>query len=551
MIKPRLVLLGIVVAYALLGLVVLSPAAVYSGDIGVKFVQARSLAANGFASLNLAYPGEFLDPSREFFPLRPPFILAAGAETQSIFSPASALINAAAVSVAGITGMTIVSLLAAAVVLYCTMKLAEPRLRPAILLALGVGSPLWFYAISGWEHAPAMALSTAAFAVAVVSRRRRAMVAAGLLLGAGAALRDEVLLLLPGLLLMMWLRQRSRTAVAAGLLGTAAAVMATAAVDVVWFSRPVAAHLRSAVHLLPRAGQLTDAPDAEVPTAAPFTLRQRYETVVQYWMLGYGKDRWIAAYAAGFLAALVWRWRFNSSAGILIWLFAVLGLAARDFWELLTAPKWLAGLQRVSPYLVFALLPGAASVARSHWMPAAAVFTTLVYLVVAFAGVDTAGGKSLGPRLLLPLFPLMTVAAIQRIDEYLDGRALERAVGRLGALLVIMAVGMHVCGTIRAYHGRNADDSRTLRALARTPERVVVSDDPFTAQLLFAMYYRKTIFLADTPQLGARLGPVLAAHRIPAVVLITRELGTDVTLPPYERHWTEHQGRMRIEHWRR
>ena len=28
--------------------------------------------------------------------------------------------------------------------------------------------------------------------------------------------------------------------------------------------------------------------------------------------------------------------------------------------------------------------------------------TTLIYLVMAFAGVDTTGGKSLGPRLLLP-----------------------------------------------------------------------------------------------------------------------------------------------------
>lgn len=65
--RTRVILVVLVLSYAVLGLVILSPATVYSGDIGVKFVQARSLAANRFASLDLAYPGEFLDPAREFF----------------------------------------------------------------------------------------------------------------------------------------------------------------------------------------------------------------------------------------------------------------------------------------------------------------------------------------------------------------------------------------------------------------------------------------------------------------------------------------------------
>ena len=34
----------------------------------------------------------------------------------------------------------------------------------AIVVAVGLGGPLWFYAVSGWEHAPAVAFGTAAFA---------------------------------------------------------------------------------------------------------------------------------------------------------------------------------------------------------------------------------------------------------------------------------------------------------------------------------------------------------------------------------------------------
>ena len=80
--------------YAVLGLAVLEPDTVYSGDIGVKFVQARALAASRFTSLDIPYPGQFLDPGREMFPIRPPFVMTTGGSTQAIFSPTSAAVIA-------------------------------------------------------------------------------------------------------------------------------------------------------------------------------------------------------------------------------------------------------------------------------------------------------------------------------------------------------------------------------------------------------------------------------------------------------------------------
>ena len=88
--------------YIVLGLVILTPDAVYSGDIGVKFVQARALAAHRFVSLDIPYPGAFLDPNRRFFALRAPFVMRAGAETQAIFPPASAVVQAIAVAFGGV-----------------------------------------------------------------------------------------------------------------------------------------------------------------------------------------------------------------------------------------------------------------------------------------------------------------------------------------------------------------------------------------------------------------------------------------------------------------
>ena len=56
-------------------------------------------------------------------------------------------------------------------------------------------------------------------------------------------------------------------------------------------------------------------------------------------------------------------------------------------------------------------------------------------LPVAYAGVDTSGGKSLGPRLLLPLLPLLSVSAVTIVASYLRSAfAIDRLVSRVGAL---------------------------------------------------------------------------------------------------------------------
>src|SRR5204863_6162642 len=131
-----------------------------------------------------------------------------------------------------------------------------------------------------------------------------------------------------------------------------------------------------------------------VPALQPFTMRERYEAVVQYWLLGYGNDSLIAAFAAGLAIALAIRIWLRSAWGLLVWLVAVLALAWIDLHELVTAPKWLAGLHRVSPYLVFALFPMPALVKRliddggsdpraaAPWLRPAVLGTALGYPVL-------------------------------------------------------------------------------------------------------------------------------------------------------------------------
>jgi len=556
----RLLAGAIVAFYAVLGLGVLAPESVYSGDIGVKYVQARALGDQRFRTLDIPYPGELLDPAREFTPLRPPFVMVTGEATQAIFPPVSAVIQAGAVLLGGFRGLIALSIVAAAGVLLASWTLAPARYGVPVLVAIGLGGPLWFYAVSGWEHAPAVALGTAAFAWALRSPAgsRSAPIVAGALVGAGATLRDEVILLAPGLLLGIWLRERGWRRIGAATAGLLVPLLLAAAIEVWWFERPAAAHLRHAVHLLQTALHVTSEPNPDVPALRPMTARERYDTVVTYWLFGRGTDPQVASFVTALLIALFIRWKWRSSLGILMWLLAFGATAVGDLWEVLTAPKWLAGLIRVSPYAVFAVLPFAASRGagerhgEENWLAAVAGFTALTYLAIAYAGVDTSGGKSLGPRLLLPLLPLLTVSSIVIIGSYLRSTArADRAVGVAGVALVAVAVLIHVGGTIPAYRHRNADDASAVLAAAASPERIVVADDMYTAQLLFPLYDRKIILLADTVESGERLGARLVQHRLGGALLISRNPEPSVGLPPLRVERTDMLGRMVVQVWRR
>ena len=69
------------------------------------------------------------------------------------------------------------------------------------------------------------------------------------------------------------------------------------------------------------------------------------------------------------------------------------------------------------------------------------------------------------------------------------------------SLLAGMAVAIHLFGAIPAYDHRNQDDSRMIRSVVDSRERLIVVDDPFTAQMLLPLYYRRIVLLADSDEL--------------------------------------------------
>jgi hypothetical protein len=543
----------VVLTYGWLAFAVLSPDAVYAGDIGVKYVQARSLADSRFRSMDIPYRGVSVDPDRRFVPIRPPFVMPVGTELQAIFSPATAVLDGVFVALFDYRGMILAAFLSAVLILWLAWQLAGGPEAAAIPIVLGFGSPLWFYGMIGWEHAPAVAFGLLAFFVAARSTTVWDGVLAGVLLGCGAAIRDEVILLAPGLAFALWLKHRDLKAAAGAAAGVIAVVVAGGAVEVLWFHRPIAAHLLHAVHLLRGVFQAAGSPNPDVPALAPLAFHERYDAVIGHWLSGYGATAPITACSAIVIAGLASRWIWNVRVPMLLALLALIGLAVSDVWRLIAAPNWVAGMHRLSPYLVFAVLPAVPPDRKMGWMRATALFCLISYVFLALVGADTTGGKSLGPRLLLPLLPLLAVAAWQSILQHLRSpESGDRWAGRMGLLLVALAVAVHLGGTIPAYARRSAEDGAALKSVRASAPKIVIADDPFTAQLLLPLHYRKVILLADSQPLANELAATLLGQRFSHVLVVSRRPpDRRFGLPGYRRTASTDVGRMTVEEWHR
>jgi len=108
---------------------------------------------------------------------------------------------------------------------------------------------------------------------------------------------------------------------------------------------------------------------------------------------------------------------------------------------------------------------------------------------------------------------------------------------------------MHLAGTIPAYAARNDGDSEAIEAIAKSSSRVVVADDPFTAQLLFPLYYRKIVFLADSQEHAQGLAAALGVGKVGSFVLESRLEHPGVTFAPYRLERSEQRGRMAVQYW--
>jgi hypothetical protein len=542
------------VAYAVLAFGVLRPDATYSVDATIKVIQARTLLMNRFAESGIPNRGSYIDPEGRFFPLSAPYVFHTSAGWQSIFPTASALLQAP-FSPWGLAGATLPALFGACLLLWVTWRFGQGGDgESAVPLLLGLATVLWFYATSPNEHALSAALTTGALLAACAGGR--SIYLAGVLLGLAGTLRDESLLVAPGLVFARYLSgTRSvrllarQTAVMAGM--ALLPLAAVAGLDTWVYHRPVSAHLLHAVAPLQR--WLPADSVRSLPALPIIPWDERPDVLIHQWLVGLGTPLDKMLVVAALLAAVgIRRWT-GSALGLVAVLGWLAAWRAADVAVLTTVPKFVGGLYRLCPFVVFALVPLPTDTRPSR-ARTLAIATCAAYLALAIFGLNTIGGKSFGPRLLFPMLPLLTVAAAQSIvawlRRYRDSR-LDGAVGGIGMALVAASIVMQFGVALPAWVARNRSDYETIAGVSATTDRIVIVDHVSAVQMTTPFYFDRVVFLATSQRAADGLADLLVRARVGSFSVLSRGEQPSLAFPAFGLENEVREGRLVRQHWRR
>ena len=200
------VALLIALIYLALILVILPPQSFFSADSGMKYLQILNLAHNP-PSIAIAFPGSRLTDDARFQPW-PGYVLRRDGSYYSVFSLPYAALCALLYRVFGVYGPYLLSAASAFGVALITFHIGRTlwdRMPvPDLLVAVAMGTPLFFYGVELWEHALGTLLSVASICLiwGTVRRASRqdagstALLWAGLLAAVGAWMRSEIYMLI-------------------------------------------------------------------------------------------------------------------------------------------------------------------------------------------------------------------------------------------------------------------------------------------------------------------------------------------------------------------
>src|SRR5215470_202956 len=147
--------------------------AFWSPDEGAKYIQLHSIEWLDGLRYTIAYGGERIDPTFEFYPARCrfediyPMPLDDGRVKfhWPIWFP---LASRAPVALFGLTGLYLLPLLGGWLIALLAGQLSrawDRRLAPFAILAVGLATPVAFFSLTFWEHTLATALALGALAI--------------------------------------------------------------------------------------------------------------------------------------------------------------------------------------------------------------------------------------------------------------------------------------------------------------------------------------------------------------------------------------------------
>ncbi len=519
----------LVAAVYLLSYAVIETRGFWIVDNANKFLQVQALLGSRFTDASLPWLGGTMDPRYEFNPLPPPFSFFKDGRLFSQYSLPFAFLSAINYGVVGWWGLYVIPLLATLLMLPGLGRVAdalgyrEGSGRAAVLMA-ALGTPLWFYALVFWEHAPAVCLGVWAVAFALRFLRRGGwgnLVVSSLLAAGSIWFRDEMYLFLAVLVvtIVFYSPGRRAPALAVGLLAGLTALAPLWWLQWKILGSPFGFHLETSRAFADGVG-------------AWAAVRPR---VFYDLFAAAGKRWWLSLLlTAPFTMALIVRPSFRKRAfglavplallaGTLTTLFVLAGYLRADspvIWMLRTNSLFTA-----SPLLLAAGLrlreaegPSSRALLR-RWLWLLVVGYAILYGLLSPA--DRTEGIHWGNRLLLVLYPLLAALAAGVLVRWWSWEPPGPG-WRKGIVILAAAVSLGAqVWSLMLLDWRQDFSRRANLEIGRRPEGTVVTDTWWVSQELYSEFYRKAYFYAGDPQGYQRLLGMLAAAGRREILLVT------------------------------
>ena len=471
----------IVIGYAAMQRFWLPADGFLTGDSGTKYLQSRAVVMHGPLTPWVEGPSLEIDTARVW---QEPFLLRRGDHLVGEFPWLFPTVTAPFLWLLGLHGLFVVPAVAAAGVFLAASALGRRLAQPAGGMWSGgcalLATPVLVYGAELWEHAPAVACSTAGAALLVKTEPidRRDGLVASLCFALAFAFRPEALAVAPAFLLARAAvigPGTLRRDVLVLLPGAMAAAITIAVMNVVidgslipyHVSSNVAAGLSSLVlrgqaigsMLLPRAGQA--------------------------WFVAGA----IAIGVAAFLpvsASRTWIVR----AAVALMLIAGVGVPLWKTWA--GGVPWLETSDMLSLASTWPLLP-ALGLYASQRLPrgpeGVLVLGTCFTFLLVLAAVPHAGGAQWSARFLLPGMPLGAVLAVEL--------ARRHHTRLLSAAAIAMSIGLQIYGLTLLHHfkGINSKIAHVTQVLTK-PGDVIVSDLFWYPQVTATLYPTRRFLFA-------------------------------------------------------
>ncbi len=464
------------------------------GDPGLKLIAARNAIAHPARPFDIDLPRvggrpvDLLDPS---FRVHGDHAHAATSE----FFP---LISAPLIAAFGIGGAYVLPALGFLLVLAATawagVALDRRRSPTVLVLASAVCTPLLFYGLEFWEHAPAVGLAALATAMFVRQRSTLGLLACGFLLGVAILLRPEAAWYCAGLFVgSRWLPSRPAVRhVAAVLAGMA----------IVW----VPAAAGSFIH----SGQLLGGHVARNMSGLSEDWWWDRVRTLRTW-LAPAPIGWTAVCLALSAAAIATKARpaARRAAAIAGAAFVAATAVAAALGAFGAASVWSAA---PAALLVIAM-PGFGAREGGRFLTVVALTCSLLTLLTA----PNDGGSQWGPRYLLFAFIPVSILTADALA----------AMARRRRVLGVVAVAVVVASSLVVQRSAYKNLRGSKQAYARLLEFVerctasggyVVTDLWWLPQVTAALYPTRTVLFADSSAAARRALALLAGEANVSVV---------------------------------